>query len=440
MKRTIFTLFVLFFISYSGPAQIITTIAGNGTGGDTGDGGLAVLAEIMDPSGVATDNYGNIYVSFNSRIRKINSSGIISTIAGTGVPGFSGDGGPAVNAQVHDPWGIAVDNAGNLYFADSKNNRIRRIDDLGIITTIAGNGDTANIGDGGAATLASINTPGFLAFSGAGELFLTCRYCVRKIDGSGTIATIAGTGVSGYSGDGGSATSAQITSSGLAIDAAGNIYISDSYSMVVRKVNPAGIISTVAGNGIGGFGGDGGPATTAELIDPNGLSTDAVGNLFICDGANGRIRMVNALGIITTVAGGGTCVSGVGDGGPATGGCLARPSDVKIDNLGNLYIADNVNARVRMVADVEAVSKAEVDGQLVNVYPNPSQGELTLKVNSSQDKVDIAIFDIFGKVITETTFDTNKEVSLRLNCSAGVYFLSATTSTEKWSRKIVIRP
>ncbi len=441
MKRTILTLFILSFAALTGSAQIITTYAGNGTGGYTGDGGPAILAEIGDPSGVATDNYGNVYVSFYNCIRKVSSSGIISTIAGTNLCGFSGDGGPATNAQINYPCGIAVDNMGNIYFGDLRNNRVRKIDNTGIIVTIAGTGDTANNGDGGAATSAAVFHPGYLAINSSGELVFTCIDFVRKIDDSGIITTIAGIGGLGYSGDGGPATAAQINANGLAIDAAGNVYISDSYYAVVRKVNSAGIISTIAGNGTSGFSGDGGPATTAQLGEPEGLCIDAIGNLFICDESDGRIRRVDASGEISTFAGGGSCAAGLGDGGPATGGCLSRPNDVKVDDDGNLFIADGLDARVRKVSGSTLVATVTNQGTSILVYPNPSQGTFIVNISSNtKESVYFFITNIVGVTVEEINSVTNQNIDLCLDVPPGLYFLSAATEHGDCSSKIIIDP
>src|SRR5271157_2726352 len=325
----------------------ITTVAGNGTYGFSGDGGPATSASLGGPRGVAVDSAGNLYMAelFNDRIRKV-SAGTISTVAGNGAYRYSGDGGPATSASLNYPSGVALDSAGNLYIADSSNNRIRGVAG-GTITTIAGNGFENFSGDGGLATSASLSLPEGVAADSAGNLYIadSGNQRIRKVSG-GTITTIAGNGMQGFSGDGGPATSASLTyPAGVAVDPAGNLYIADYYNNRIRKVS-GGTITTVAGNGTLGYSGDGGPATSASLYWPQGVAVDSAGNLYIADTGNQRIRKVSG-GTITTVAGNGAYRYS-GDGGPATSASL-EPRGVSVDSAGNLYIADSWNSRIREV-------------------------------------------------------------------------------------------
>src|ERR1022692_3677373 len=252
-------------IAQSGGGYFMVTVAGNGSGGFGGDGGPATSAQLPGPAGVATDATGNLFVAdwSNCRIRKVASSGIITTVAGTGACGFGGDGRLATAAYLHSPGGVAVDAVGNLFVADTYNNRI------------------------------------------------------RKVSAGGIITTVAGTGTAGFSGDGGLAMAAQMSSpAGVLVDAAGNLFIADAGNQRIRKVSAGGIITTVAGTGTAGFSGDGGPATDAQLSVPYGVAVDAFGNLFIADTGNQRIRTVSASAIIATIAGTGIQGSS-GDGGPA---------------------------------------------------------------------------------------------------------------------------
>jgi RHS repeat-associated protein len=324
-------------------AIIIDTMAGTGTRGYSGDGGPAAEAQLNCPYGVAVDAAGNIFIadSSNHCIRKVDASGIITTVAGTGTWGYSGDGGPAAEAQLYYPQGVAVDAAGSIFIADG-NHCIRKVDASGIITTVAGTGTWGYSGDGGPAAEAQLGWPRGVAMDTAGSIFIadSGNDRIRKVDASGIITTVAGTGTWGYSGDGDPATEAQLKSPrGVAMDTAGNIFIADSSNQCIRKVDASGIITTVAGTGTGSYRGDGGPATEAWLYYPHGVAVDAAGNIFIADKWNQRIRKVDASGIITTVAGTGTW-GYRGDGGPATEAWLYYPHGVAVDAAGSIFIAD----------------------------------------------------------------------------------------------------
>src|ERR1017187_2403392 len=309
-------------IAQSGGGYFMVTVAGNGSGGFGGDGGPATSAQLSGPAGVATDATGNLFVAdwSNCRIRKVASSGIITTVAGTGACGFGGDGRLATAAYLHSPGGVAVDAVGNLFVADTYNNRIREVSASGIITTVAGGGAYNGCGgDGGPATAASLGFPNGVAVDAFGNLFIadTSNSRIRKVSAGGIITTVAGTGTAGFSGDGGLAMAAQMSSpAGVLVDAAGNLFIADAGNQRIRKVSAGGIITTVAGTGTAGFSGDGGPATDAQLSVPYGVAVDAFGNLFIADTGNQRIRTVSASAIIATIAGTGIQGSS-GDGGPA---------------------------------------------------------------------------------------------------------------------------
>jgi uncharacterized protein (TIGR03437 family) len=338
------------------PGGTITTVAGNGNQGFLGDGGLATAASLYYPHGVATDASGNLFIAdtYSERIRKVLADGIITTVAGNGNQGFSGDGGQATSASLDLPFGVTVDASGNLFIADTFNNRIRRVSTSGIITTIAGNGNQGFSGDGGLATLASLSLPRGISVDASGNLFIgdQLNNRIRKVSTSGIITTVAGNGSQGFSGDGGPAISAELSAPwGVTVDASGNLFIADANNERIREVLASGIIKTVAGNGSQGFSGDGGPAISAEFNGSLGIdiALDGSGNLFITDGLNNRIREVSTSGTITTVAGGGDPSVGVGDGGPATSASLSDPYGVAVDGSGNLFIGDYGDNRVREV-------------------------------------------------------------------------------------------
>ena len=354
-------------------AGVITTVAGGGTRGYRGyggDGGPAVEAQLNQPTDVALDGAGNLYIADwgNSRIRKVDAAGVITTVAGDGTYGYGGDGGPATEAQLRAPRGVALDGAGNLYIADWGSNRIRKVEfagGIGVIFTVAGDGTRGvggYFGDGGPATTARLYQPSGVALDGAGNLYIadTWHHRIRKVDAAGVITTVAGDGTQGYFGDGGAATAAQLNQPrDVALDGAGNLYIADWGSNRIRKVDAAGVITTVAGDGTQGYFGDGGPAVAARLYQPYGMAPDGAGNLYIADRGNHRIRKVDAAGMISTVAGGGLG----GDGGAAVAAQLNRPTDVALDAAGNLYIADAGNRRIRKVDAAGVITTVAGDGR-----------------------------------------------------------------------------
>jgi uncharacterized protein (TIGR03437 family) len=336
----------------------IQTIAGNGAQNYSGDAGPAIQAALNVPVDVSVDRSGNIFIAdqFNHRIRKISPGGKISTVAGTGIAGFSGDNGPAVGAQINTPTGVFADNSGNLYIADVGNQRIRKVNAQGIITTIAGNGNKGYGGDGGPAIDASFYNAVRVAVDPSGNVLVAdqSNHRIRRITPGGIISTFAGNGVGtpatgAFSGDGGLAIDASLNNpTALAIDASGVVYIADQFNQRIRKVALNGTITTIAGTGASGYGGDGGSAASALLNYPGGITVDAAGNLYFNDDLNYRTREISAGGTITTVAGSG--MQGFsGDGGPATSAALSGNFGVALDLLGNLYIADSSNNRIREV-------------------------------------------------------------------------------------------
>jgi sugar lactone lactonase YvrE len=333
--------------------SIITTIAGNGIASGSGDGGPALEATLNTPADLAVDAAGNVYVAdtFNHRVRMITPEGAITTIAGTGQAGGDGDGGQATEARLRSPLSVAVDADGVLYIADTYNHRIRKVSTDGVITTIAGTGDSGFGGDDEPALDALLSYPTSIAVAADGTLYITDtrNHRVRKLTADGNIATVAGTGASGYSGDGGPATLARLNSPrGVAVAPDGKLYIVDRENRRIRMVDSDGNITTVAGTGSSGYNGDRSQATAATLRAPYGVAVDSDGNFYIADTFNHRIRKVTPEGILTTVAGSERFGFG-GDGWPAGQATLHYPLGVAVDIVGNLYVADSFNNRIRKV-------------------------------------------------------------------------------------------
>lgn len=321
-------------------------------GGYVGDNGPATSASLT-PYYIVQDKAGNYYVSdrFKNRIRRITPAGIITTIAGTGICGYNGDNIPAGQAMLCEPNGLIFDPAGNLYVADSSNNRVRKIDTKGKITTVAGTGASGYSGDGGPATSATLNFPWTMVFDNSGNLYFSelSNNIIRKVNTSGVISTYAGTGVLGFSGDGGPATSATMNAPrGIAFDGLGNLYIADTPNRRVRIVSPDGTINTFAGTGAGGCVGDGGPALSAKIGNPRGVTVNN-GVLYIVGGGCHRIRAVDlATNVITTFAG--SYAGYDGDNNPPLSSSFNTPTNLFVDAAGNVLITDTLNGRVRKVS------------------------------------------------------------------------------------------
>jgi hypothetical protein len=396
----------------------ITTVAGTGgLSGYDGDGGAATRARLNAPSSVALDAGGNLLISDggNNAIRKVSfSSGIITTIAGTSKPGFAGDGGPAVSAQLWAPWGVATDSAGDIFIGDTLNYRVREIGTDGNIATLAGSGTNAYRGDSGPATGSQLAQPKAVAVDSAGNLYIADTFgnTVRKVAADGTITTVAGTGIRGYSGDGGPATAAQLNRPrGIVVDSSGNVYIADTDNQRVRKVTTDGNIATYAGNGTPAYGGDTGLATDAWLSSPCGLALDSSGNLYIADLQNNVIREVTVSdGDISTVAGAYNA-GYFGDGGKDTSALLNSPSSVALDSAGNLYIADYYNHAIRKVS-VSTALISTVAGNGTPGYSGDAAAATSAQLNlpwglAVDSSGNIFIGDSGNNVIREVTSGGN---------------------------------
>ncbi len=426
----------------SAHAQTINTFAGKGTSGYSGDGGNAKDCELNNPFGI-TFNGGNLYIAdrHNNCVRKVDAGGIITTIAGVGISGFSGDNGPATDARLNSPVSVAIDKYGNVFIADLGNNRVRRISTAGIITTFAGDGLPGYNGDNQPATSAHLDNPRGLAFGPVSNaLFIAEQGSdrVRRVDDvSGTITTYAGTGIAGYSGeDKPAAQSALNGPYALAWGDAG-LYIADVDNQRIRLVNNAGHMMTFAGTGVAGYRGDNGQASSARLNEPIGIVVDKSGNVYIADGWNGCVRQVNTSGIIRTIAGNGT-LGYSGDGGPAVSAQLNDPYGVAVDDGGNIYIADYANNRIRYMTHPTAVPVVNASSSALSIVPNPNNGFFSVHISTSnKEPMHLAITNLTGQKVQEINGMTNTNVDLQLSIADGIYFITANTDHNVWHQQIV---
>jgi hypothetical protein len=426
----LYTLFLVLLVCYGhANAQNIITIAGNGAEGYAGDGGPAVAAALNHPLTAKCDTAHNVYIADerNNAVRKINTAGIITTIAGIGTAGYTGRGGQATAAKISKPTDLAFDAKGNLYIAENGNNVISKVTPAGIITTVAGTQVNGYSGDGGPATAAELHGTMGLVFDTLGGLYFSSNgnYRIRKIDTGGIITCVAGTGTSGNTGDNGPATAATLGLTGyISVNRIGEIFIPDYLYHVVRKVDTDGIITTIAGNGSLGTSGDGGPATAAAINSPNAIFFDHKGNMYISDKYDHVIRMVDAAGIITTVAGK-TMGGFSGDGGPAT----AAQFDANIncsdtDATGNLYIADPENNRIRRIT-YNSVGAYELVANTAHttVYPNPASNIIT--ITATEQISSLSVINTAGETVFEHSYSngSNKEAVAITHFANGIYFV-----------------
>jgi sugar lactone lactonase YvrE len=388
----------------------VTTVAGTVMDGFTGNGGPATDARLNQPAGIAVDGAGNVYVSdfANNMVRVISPAGSIDAYVGCGIAGFTGDGNPATNSKLDGPRGLAFDAAGNLYIADCGNNRIRKVSPAGVLSTFAGTGTAGFSGDGGAATAAELRLPYGVKADALGNIYIADlgNNRVRRVDASGNIVTVAGNGAAAFTGDGGPATAAALRSpADMVPDNAGNLYIADMDNQDIRKVDGAGTITTVAGNNWPGWVCDSVHGTNSELFQPMCVITDAYGNILIADMDNNRVRRLTDAYIIYSV--GGTGVAGhSGDGGPATAAELNHPSAIAMDGAGNIYVAEAGDGVVRRFSgcDPSAVAGVAVAAGL-QLSPNPATAVLYVAAGVPLGRVSVmnpAGETVFS-VVTEAT-------------------------------------
>ncbi len=365
-------------------AGVLTTLAGNGTPSYSGDRGPATAAQFNGPAGVAASASGAIYIADtqNQRVRALAPGGTIDTVAGTGVAGFNGEIASPRTAQLDLPQGVAADGQGNWYVADTANNRVRKVQPGGNLFTLAGNGNASYFGDGGPATKASVNQPEGVAVDAAGNVYIadTLDNAVRKVTADGTISTLAGTGTPGYSGDGGPAKQARLKlPRAVAVDASGNVYVADTGNNQIRRIDAQGTITTVD--------------TGGALNDPRGVAVDRAGNLYIADTGNRRVRRVSPGTAMTTIAGNGSCCYS-GDGGLALDAQLNQPWGVAADANGNIYVADAGSNAVRVLSPVSSgISVNAVTNAASNLAGAVAPGEVITMYGSGLAGAQSALFN-----------------------------------------------
>jgi|GEM_PF-2187152 len=437
--------FIVLLYSAGTRAQIIRTIAGNGIDcAYSGDYGPATDAQFCNPRDVAVDTAGNVYVmdAGNSCIRKINTAGMVRPYAGqAGVTGYYGDHFPATNAALNSPTSISIDGKGNLFIADIGCACIRKVDNsTGIITTVAGTGTWGYSGDDSAATNAKLDLPCGVAADKWGAIYIcdAGNSRVRKVDTNGIIRTIAGTGVAGYSGDNGAAIMAQVSSLDMikiAVDDNEQVYINDSFR--IRKIDNVGVITTIAGIGITGFTGDSGPATAAQ-INCEGIKADRLGNVYLADFESDRIRKIDASGIITTIAG--TTGGYSGDNGLAITCELDACTGVAIDTEGGIYIADMVNERVRKIGNWSKVDMVADDNRTLCISPNPSNGDVVIHLHHMEAATaTLRVTDVVGRPLQELHTATAQPIPLHIDGPPGIYLVTVTTAQGRETQKIVVQ-
>lgn len=438
MKKKLLLHIILFQILLSARGQVITTIAGTGVAGFSGDSGAAISAKLNVPKGLSWDINGDLLIADtqNDRIRKITNLGIITTIAGGGSTLY-GDGGPAIDAWLSKPTEVKLDLSGNLYISDWLDNAVRVVNVAGIINVFAGDYIMGYGGDGMAAVSANLNHPTSVAWRN-GNLYIADRQNnrIREVNSSGIINTWAGNGSGTYSGDGGQATSAGLCCPYvIAFDPKGNFYFNDG-STRIRKINSLGIVSTFAGGSSVGYSGDGGPATMAQIFSPFGMTFDLAGNMYFSDSQNNCVRKIDTLGIITTIIG--TTTQGYsGDGGLAINAQLYGPNGLAFDAVGNLYIADAGNNVIRKVTNVGVVGvKDENHLENINLYPNPCNEFVYLETGSADAAVQIS--NSMGAVIYSSAIHQRITIDVK-DFMPGIYFVEIKTSQSSVIKKISVQ-
>lgn len=422
MKNVAVFAFCLVLQSVLAYSQNISTIAGTGVAGFGGDGGPATAAHLANPQKAVADASGNVYISdySNNRVRKVSTSGIISTVVGDWACDTTGDGGPAVAAKICHPMGLAIDAPGNLYIADFGTSVVRKVSPTGIITRFAGNGALAYNGDGGAATLAAIGNPVGLAVDAVGNVFIADGKfdVVRKVNTSGIISTVAGNGITGSAADGALTTSSPLNGvRGVAVDAAGNLYITETLSFLLRKVNTSGILSTVSAG-----------------VDVWDVALDAAGNIYWTDWGGDRVfRMHDTTRSI--IAGNGTA-GYTGDGGPATLATFDGITGISVSTAGYIYVADVGNHCIRKFAS-GTVGVPEKEQLTASACPNPTTGKFVITLPYGGNK-QVTIVDVLGRTVLQEVSESEELDADLTGEVPGSYFIAVTTGKGVYRGQLVV--
>lgn len=455
MKKLLQLLTIGAFAISAGRASaqgMISTWAGTGEAGYSGDNDLASNAKIGEPKDLAFDAAGNMYILdiANSVIRKVNATtNIITTVAGTGTAGYNGDNIAATAAQLNMPSYLCVDAAGNIYFTDQGNARVRKVSASGIITTIAGNGDATNYGDGGAATAAGFAGPQGICVDAAGTVYVSSisNSTIRKISATtGFITTIAGTGTAGFGGDGGLATAAALSSpSAICLDHSGNLLIADEYNGVLRKLNlTTNIISTFAGTpGMLTYFGENCDPMIAGLGEVDGLCVDDNDDVYDCDFSCSCRKLTKSTNTLSIVAGDSVITGYNGDGIAANTAWLNMPFGVRVDHAGNIFIADRGNHRIRRATQPGFVvtgvnNNYNTTANEPVLYPNPTTGNITVSVSDEMKYAQATIINVSGAVVYSATLkDKNTNIDLTAQ-PAGIYFLSVKSDKGNYVKQLTL--
>ncbi len=433
---------VSFLFSMQVNAQVIVTVAGTGINGYSGDGGPATNAKMSAPSSLVFDKDGNLYFTegANPTIRRVSPAGIISRFAGDGTSGYSGDGGPALDAEIRGGGGLAVDRWNNIYIADGGNHRIRKITTDGVIHTIAGTGVAGYNGDGISALSAQLNQPQGVGVDDTGNVYICDRmnFRLRKVDTFGNISTIAGTGLMGFTADGARADTAAIDESWyVVVGKTGNIYFMDKAR--IRKIAGADHkLSTVAGNGIDAYSGDGGPATAAS-IGTQYFTLDSVGNIFLAESTH-RIRKVDTSGIISTITGNGL-VGTDPEGVSLSVARLNTPTGVGFSPKGELHFTAKTGAKVRKITLAwDGVNDVNEKKAGLEVFPNPTQGKVSVRINAIEKEANLTIIDARGVAAMTVTVPCNVTKVIDVSVlPPGGYIVNTKVGTDDASKQLIIK-